>query len=202
MTLGSIRPKKSYSKQFAISAAGSVQLLCYELELMQERGVPFQCHHSMQWCPQGAREGFSADVESKTPHHFTFIVCLWFFWVKQQKHVERPWTVLTLGKLECHWEGSARLNQGSAALAYTESLVSLLWDGQCWLEHTGLAVPCCHPVSLQWPPSVCAAVKCCSTQTYQNWSPPPAKLCLWWICIMYWEGSDHFCLNTKYCHSC
>lgn len=46
-TLGSIKPKMSYSKQHAISAALSVQLLCYELELMEESGVPLQCYHSM-----------------------------------------------------------------------------------------------------------------------------------------------------------
>lgn len=47
MTLGSIKPKMSCSKQLAISAAVSVQLLCYELGLMQESGVPLQSFHSM-----------------------------------------------------------------------------------------------------------------------------------------------------------
>lgn len=90
----------SCSKQHAISAAISVQLLSYELELMEESDVPLQCYHSTQQCPQRAR-GFWSDVESTPPHlisHLQFFV--WFFWVKQQKRMERPFMIHTLGKLE------------------------------------------------------------------------------------------------------
>lgn len=48
MTLCSIKSKMSCSKQHAISAAISVQLLCYELELTEESGASLQCYHSMQ----------------------------------------------------------------------------------------------------------------------------------------------------------
>lgn len=49
MTLGSIKPKMSCCKQHAISAAISAELICYELELMEESDIPLQCYHSMQY---------------------------------------------------------------------------------------------------------------------------------------------------------